>query len=1138
LVANFTLNPVNYTITVSASPGAGGTVSGGGTFAGGSSRTVSASANAGYTFANWTENGGVVSSSSSYNFTLNSNRNLVANFTLNPVNYTITVSASPGAGGTVSGGGTFAEGSTRTVTASANSGYTFASWTENGSVVSSSTSYTFTLNANRNLVANLATGVWANLVGVSASGNSLTKTAADGWDNAGAISTATLPFGDGYFEFTANETDKHRMAGLSMGDTNQNYTDIDFAIYLATGGVAWVYESGASKNVYVPYQAGDRFRVAVEGGVVKYRKNGTLFYTSTVLPAYPMLIDTSLHTTGATIADAVLLAGSPNQDVVWANLVGAAATGNSLAKTAADGWGTGGASSTKAIGSGDGYLEFTATETNKHRMCGLGKADTNQDYTEIRFAIYLATDGVAWVYESGVSKGVYTSYQPGNIFRISIEGGVVRYRKNGTLFYTSNVAPVYPLLADASLHSLGATITNAVLGGALVNVGGGGNQLPVANAGGPYTSTPGVAVQFNGAGSTDPDGTIASYAWTFGDGTTGSGATPTHAYATAGTYTVNLTVTDNLGATSSATTTVTITPPNSPQVENLVWTRLVGVSVSGNSLTKVITDGFGNAGASSTRALGSGDGYLEFTATETDKHRMCGLTTVDNTQTYQEIRYAIYLATSGVAWVYEYGVSRNVYVPYQTGDRFRVAIEGGVVKYRKNGTLFFTSTIAPEYPLLVDSSLHTFGSTITNAVLSGNLITLGGGGQANKPPVANPGGPYGGAPGALVQFNGGGSSDPDGAVTNYVWTFGDGTSGLGVAPTHVYPLAGTYTVTLTVTDNQGATASATTTVNIAQGPQLSENVTWINLVGVTAFGNSLTKTAGDGWTNAGASSTKGIAAGDGYVEFTATEINKHRMCGLSNADNNPNYPEIKFAIYLATDGVAWVYESGVSKGVYTPYQPGNVFRVSVAGGVVKYSKNGVVFYTSTVAPAYPLLVDTSLHTTGATITNAVLSGNLQSLVPTLESVIWANAIGVLASGNSLTKTAGDSWTNAGASSTRAIPGGDGYLEFTAAETNRHRMCGLSNGDTNQNYLEIKFAIYLATGGVAWVYESGVSKNVYTNYQPGDTFRISVEGGVVYYKKNGTVFYTSTVAPAYPLLVDASLHTNGATINNAVIFGKF
>jgi hypothetical protein len=153
LVANFT--QITYTIAVSASPSIGGTVGGGGTFASGTSQTVTATANSGYVFTNWTENGSVVSSSASYNFTLNGNRNLVANF--NQIMYTIAVSASPSIGGTVGGGGTFASGTSRTVTATANSGYVFTNWTENGSAVSSSASYNFTLNGNRNLVANFVT---------------------------------------------------------------------------------------------------------------------------------------------------------------------------------------------------------------------------------------------------------------------------------------------------------------------------------------------------------------------------------------------------------------------------------------------------------------------------------------------------------------------------------------------------------------------------------------------------------------------------------------------------------------------------------------------------------------------------------------------------------------------------------------------------------------------------------------------------------------------------------------------------------------------------------------------------------------------------------------------------------------------
>jgi hypothetical protein len=155
LVANFTANAANYSVSVSASPSNGGTVaSGGTTFASGSSDTVTATANSGYTFKNWTEGGAAVSAAATYTFTVTANRNLVANFTANPVNYSVSVSASPSNGGAVGGGGTFASGSPDTVTATANSGFTFANWTENGTVVSTPASYPFTVTANRNLVAN------------------------------------------------------------------------------------------------------------------------------------------------------------------------------------------------------------------------------------------------------------------------------------------------------------------------------------------------------------------------------------------------------------------------------------------------------------------------------------------------------------------------------------------------------------------------------------------------------------------------------------------------------------------------------------------------------------------------------------------------------------------------------------------------------------------------------------------------------------------------------------------------------------------------------------------------------------------------------------------------------------------------
>ncbi|WP_395245668.1 PKD domain-containing protein [Agromyces sp. MMS24-K17] len=88
------------------------------------------------------------------------------------------------------------------------------------------------------------------------------------------------------------------------------------------------------------------------------------------------------------------------------------------------------------------------------------------------------------------------------------------------------------------------------------------NVAPTAN----FTSTvTDLAVQFDGSGSTDSDGTVTGYAWDFGDGQTGSGATASHTYAAEGDYTVKLTVTDDDGATAVRTATVTATAPPIPE---------------------------------------------------------------------------------------------------------------------------------------------------------------------------------------------------------------------------------------------------------------------------------------------------------------------------------------------------------------------------------------------------------------------------------------------------------------------------------------------------------------------------------------------------------------------------------------------
>lgn len=85
---------------------------------------------------------------------------------------------------------------------------------------------------------------------------------------------------------------------------------------------------------------------------------------------------------------------------------------------------------------------------------------------------------------------------------------------------------------------------------------------------------------------------------------------------------------------------------------------------------------------------------------------------------------------------------------------------------------------------------------------------------ANSLPSAMAGGPYSGPTGSPIQFNGSSSYDLEGPVDSYQWNFGDTAFGSGPAPSHTYNTAGTYTVTLTVTDTGGLTTSGTTTATI------------------------------------------------------------------------------------------------------------------------------------------------------------------------------------------------------------------------------------------------------------------------------------------------------------------------------------
>lgn len=142
-----------YTVAASASPLAAGTVSGAGSYPGGSPVTVVATAKPGYSFVSWVDRGVAVSTSPSYTFLASTNRTLTATFLPGSP---ITVSANPSFGGTVTGSGIYTNGATVKVVARASTGYTFVQWVDGNVPVSSDAAFVFVSSGARSLTAQFA----------------------------------------------------------------------------------------------------------------------------------------------------------------------------------------------------------------------------------------------------------------------------------------------------------------------------------------------------------------------------------------------------------------------------------------------------------------------------------------------------------------------------------------------------------------------------------------------------------------------------------------------------------------------------------------------------------------------------------------------------------------------------------------------------------------------------------------------------------------------------------------------------------------------------------------------------------------------------------------------------------------------
>ncbi len=159
--------------------------------------------------------------------------------------------------------------------------------------------------------ASQATAVnWRRLVKAVVRGTTLTKKGGcDGCSDAGAVSGQSIAAGkNGYLEFTVDETDKQRYAGLTVKRKGASAGQIEFALALQVG-YAEVREKGAYR-ADIAIRTGDVLRISVQQGIVEYARNGEVFYTSGEASASALYGTASLLSRRSTIKDALIATGN------------------------------------------------------------------------------------------------------------------------------------------------------------------------------------------------------------------------------------------------------------------------------------------------------------------------------------------------------------------------------------------------------------------------------------------------------------------------------------------------------------------------------------------------------------------------------------------------------------------------------------------------------------------------------------------------------------------------------------------------------------------------------------------------------------------------------------------------------------
>ncbi len=148
------------------------------------------------------------------------------------------------------------------------------------------------------------------------------------------------------------------------------------------------------------------------------------------------------------------------------------------------------------------------------------------------------------------------------------------------------------------------------------------------------------------------------------------------------------------------------------------------------------------------------------------------------------------------------------------------------------------------------------------------------------------------------------------------------------------------------------------------------DVVWKNLVGMSFDqpSNTLTKTAANGWTNAGALSENKLKKNaDGYIKYSVEDITINRFIGLSTENSNPSFYQVDYGFFQYQN---WLYiiEHGRIRGYYGRVNVGDEIIVEREGNRINYKKNDVILRHRNTDPDFALFADVSVYNQNGTIT--------------------------------------------------------------------------------------------------------------------------------------------------------------------------